>query len=129
MSSSEGAPGDKQAHQIDWGRVVWPSDSLTLRQLRSQVGHDSTKLDAVLHNLFLLERELVVMSVMTNSERPSHIARHVTNVLADEGSKALVTLYVQVGLATGPHEAAQLVDNLRASAIAATQQSVSRNSK
>lgn len=103
--SVEGGP------HLKWATAPLPSNQLTLGQLRAKGFSHPEDLEIIIHNVSQLEMEVGDYSiVLATTERGTQNWR-VREALRAENAKELASLYVQVGLASGPREAKQLVDN------------------
>jgi hypothetical protein len=103
----------KQA--IEWSAVKFPSDGVTLGQLRESFVTDRQAFEVELHNLLSLEMEIAndVLSLIMHTAQPS--TGMVGRLLKEEKARELVALYLHVGLAAGLQEAKQMVADLEQS--------------
>lgn len=89
--------------------IPFPSNSVTLGKLRVAGGHDPELIEALVHNLLLLEAEIVADATWAVRE-PSHTTAHYTVLV--ENSRELSKAYLACGAAAGKHHADELVKGL-----------------
>jgi len=68
------------------------------------------------HNVLSLEAEIVRSVVDAGTSKFAAETARVAGILIEENKKELAALYQEVGLASGPHDATRLTDQLEASA-------------
>jgi hypothetical protein len=100
---------------LDWSTFPLPSDRLTLGQLRSVASNDVGLIEVHMHNVITLEKEVAINEMVGAGEHDTE-SKRLHNVLVEGVREELVTLYVQLGLAGGEHEAKQLVEELLSTA-------------
>jgi hypothetical protein len=93
----------------DWRRIRFPSDRLTMAQLRRVVHGDSSQLIELVDQLVSLESTVARYMRTARTDPAQSTQRRVHEAFGQEHAKELVTLYTRVGLAGGKHEANQLV--------------------
>lgn len=95
---------------VDWTKVPFPSDRLTLGHLRQRAASDPDELEVLAYNLLSFELD-VAGAVLLQYPPGSNTAR-VSDAIKEENCKQLAALYVEMGVASGPQEAKLLVDEL-----------------
>lgn len=111
--SDEGAR--KERRRRKGSNPGFPSDALTLGQLRAQVNGEWHAAEILAHNIIQLEMELV-SGAKARGRPASTETERITNILREQKAQELAALYVEVGLAGGEHEANQLIEKLETAA-------------
>jgi hypothetical protein len=119
MVEKGGSASDEGKSVVDWNRVAFPSNRLTLGQLRKSAATDRQTVEVAVHNLLCLEMEVAIDSAASLSGTRRTIGQVAKTLLAEK-AKELASHYVRIGLAAGPQEAKQLVARLESSVASAT---------
>lgn len=93
----------------EWKRVAFPSDRLTIGQLRRVANNEPGQMLGLMEQLVSLETTVARYMTTARSEATGSTRRRVHEVFGGEYAKELVALYIRLGLAGGRHEAKQLV--------------------
>lgn len=96
-----------QLEELD--RLATPGRGLTLGQLREVYGANTLKIEQVVGAIITLEDTIVdtVVRWAIGQERATRFAKE-----QEKDAKDLAKLYIEAGLATGLHQAEQLVRDL-----------------
>jgi hypothetical protein len=112
-------PSDTDLPNIDWSGAPFPSNRLTVGQLRKAVGsYDPEDLQHLLYMIAATELLVAENAVVEASGAPEDVGTALSRILKEDHSKELSELYTQVGLATGPHEVTELIRQFQAWAMA-----------
>jgi hypothetical protein len=108
---------------IDLTRIAFPTDRLTVKELRERNPLDFDRLDKKdgspksteenFHTVLDCEREVAWRAFRAALGQPVRISP-----IAEETRPIVMREYVRLGLATGPHHAEQLIRNVEAQAAA-----------
>ena len=98
--------------RIDWTKVPFPSDRLTLGGVRKLAAGDPSTLETMVYNLVSHECEVAASAAALALKPPGARGRRFSESLLDENGKELASRYVEMGVAAGTHEATRLVTEL-----------------
>jgi hypothetical protein len=98
------------------GNLVFPSDGLTLGELRKRTKGDWQAAELLIHNMTSLERELA-WDVLSETTASGTERARVSAILQEEKARELSLLYVEAGVTTGQRHAKQLIKSFQ-SAVA-----------
>lgn len=121
MTRPTSPPGDG----IDWSRLSFPSDRVTLGALRQRAHGDAEAVGLLAHNLVTCERDMALSSLVSYASDPEMTRIH--SAVMAEKRKELAAMYVESGVASGSNEASVLVEELLAAVAAAAGLKTGRN--
>ena len=118
MSTEDSASNLKPRPEIDWAQAPFPSQRLTLGQLRQSIGCDHEELGIAVHNLALLEKEVATEAFHEAIHSAGENERHMHKVLKEGNAEELAELYIATGTVSGKQEATELIRRLEGWAAA-----------
>jgi hypothetical protein len=99
---------------IDWTKVSFPSDDVTLGDIRKSEGVSLAEMLRFIADLVSWEIAVATQAMIREtSDRPDR--RRVGDTVLNLETEELASHYVEIGLARGRHEGVQLVQKLIAS--------------
>lgn len=99
----------KELPSLDWSAAPFPSDRLTVGQLRKAVGYDPEAMEAAIHNVAQAEKRVAYNAFKEALGDDGGIGARLACVLKQEHSKELADIYTEIGLVSGRHEAAEMI--------------------